>query len=181
MSLSYQSKLAKAFKDYQEQAQHFQIKMSGSEIKTVLISQVSDKYGNQQNTILTSQNITAIFEFPNDEIPTSFSSTQDTSLTSSAQTIHLYDIIPIQCYISNNDIRDFNVTKGSIIFYPIKMIDGNIDLTFFQVTDAVVKGNPNYSILWTAFTVAPITDFALRNDESFLNIVNTYIQSLSDF
>ena len=46
MGMSYQTKLAKAFYNYQNKAQGFQVKISGTEVKTMLIEMVEDKYQN---------------------------------------------------------------------------------------------------------------------------------------
>lgn len=181
MGMSYQTKLAKAFYNYQNKAQGFQVKISGTEVKTMLIEMVEDKYQNTHYVVKNALSITAIFDFPNDEVPINLTSSQNTDSSSSSNTLHLYDILPITMFVKNEQIKDLNITKGTLVLYPIKLLDGNVSLTTFQITDCVAKGNPNYGILWEQFTVAPITDYALVNNSEYQRILNEFAQELNDF
>lgn len=158
----------------QNKLMDFHVQVTGTQVDTILIEIVEDRYHNESVEIKQSFDITCVISFPNDEIPVSMNSKNDNMSEGNSNVLHLYDILPITCFFKTSDLQKLNVIKGSVILYKIKAIDGSFQVMPLQITDAVAKGNPSSAIIWQEFTVAPVTNYELTNSEEYRNIVEEF-------
>lgn len=172
--MTVQDSIARKLYDFQNKLQSFNVQLKGTQVSTMIIEMTTDQYGNTESAIQQYFDVDCVFDFPQDEIPVSLSSTQNNMSENSSQVLHLWDLLPISMWVKNNDIKILNFKKGSIVLYPLKMADGNIQVIEFQITDLIAKGNPSSGILYSEYTVAPATDFALRDTEEYKQLVEEF-------
>lgn len=174
MAIGFQDKLARSFQAFQDRLMDFNVELTGTKCSTILLEVLEDKYRNEQTVISQQYDITCVFNFPEDEIPVNLSSTDNNFDSSSSNTFHLYDIVPITCYLKTEDVARLKVIKGSIILYKIRTMDRAFQVIPFQILDVVAKGNPSSAILWQEFTVAPVTSYEILNNPQYKEIVDEF-------
>lgn len=177
MAKSFQDSLARKLYRFQNKIQSFNVKIKGTEVSTIMLEIVEDRYHNTQMSIVNRMNVTCVISFPMDEIPVSLSSTQNSMSNESSNVLHLWELLPITCFFRNDEIENLNIRKGNIILYKLKTADGKFQVMELQITDCIAKGNPSSGILYSEYSLAPVTDFALRDNEEYRNIIDEYAKS----
>ena len=172
--MTIQDRIGRALYRMHNSLMDLHVKVSGTQVDTVLLEITEDRYHNSNMEIKQYFDITVVIDFPNNEIPVSMSSTDNNMQEGSSNVLHLYDILPITCFFKTSDLQRLSVIKGSIILYKIKAIDGSFQVMPLQITDAVAKGNPSSAILWQEFTVAPVTSYELTSNQEYIDIVEDF-------
>ena len=167
-----QDRLAKSLYRLQNRLQSFNVQIKGTEVDCVMIRVKEDKYGNSEQTILYTTDLQMVIDFPMNDIPSSLSSNQEN--VDGGMVLHAWELLPITAYLKNTTLKELgDGVKGSVILYKIKNIDGQFQVIPLQVLSANQKGNPN-AILVTELQLAPVTDFALSENEDYKNIVEDF-------
>lgn len=171
--MTSQDKLTRALYKMQLKLYDVKTEVTGTQCDSLLLEINSDKYGNEEVLISQYFELVAVFNFPEDEIPVSLSSTQNNQNPESTNVLHLYDIVPISCFVKSEDLQKLQIIIGSVILYKIKLMDGNFQIIPFQIIDCVAKGNQS-AILWQQLTVAPLLNYELLNNETYKQIVEDF-------
>ncbi len=171
---SFQDKLARSIFAMQNRLFDFNVEIQGTETISILLNIIVDKYGDREQTIEKSNPLHTIWDFVEDEIPTSMNSSYDNNSQSNSQVIHMYDLVPISVYFKNQEIKNLNIKNGSIILYKLKLMDETFQVIPFQITDCVSKGNFASGILWSQYTVSNNIGYDLNNNEDFKAIIEEF-------
>ena len=170
MASSIQSQLNKAFYDYNNRMQALKIELSGQKVTIAFIKETVDKYGNNSQTLGVAKDVHIVVDFPMNDIPTSFTSSNDNS-SSTSSAFHMYDILPITAQIKNEDLLVLKSrVKGAVILYPLKSYDGNVNILQLQIVDINTKGNSN-AIIISELVLSPVTSWQLSESEAYQNLL----------
>lgn len=169
--MTINDRIGRKLKNMQNRLYDTRIKISGVSCNTVLLNISIDKYKNTEIIIDNYYDLECMLDFPNDEIPTSLTNTQDNQGSS---VLHMYDLLPISCFIKHKDVVDKHIKIGSVILYRIMNFDDTYQVIPFQILDVVGKGNPSSAIIWNQFTVAPTVSYQLDNEEYYQQIYEYY-------
>lgn len=169
--MTIQDSISRKLWRWQKRMEDVSIQVSGTESKVAVLKVIRDKYSNESTEISVSGYVNVMLSFPDDEIPTSQWST-DNSSENNTNTLHMYDLLPITLYITYENMKQYGITKDSIILYKIKNFDDTFQLLCLQITDSLSKGNASSGITWVEFHVAPVTDYGLLQDQEFIDIMN---------
>lgn len=170
MARTVQDCLARKLWKFQKKMEDIHIRLSGTQCRCAVISIEFDKYNNTYQSVNLSGFTDVLLDFPNDEIPTSSMSSNSTE-SSNANVLHLYDVIPITANFKNEDITKYDIKKDSVILVRLRNFDDTFQIIKLQITDAVSKGNASSGVYYHTFTLAPITSYQLLNDPEFKSIV----------
>ena len=168
---TYQDSFCKKLKAFQNKLYNKHIQLSGTSLTGIAVNLTIDKYHNNKVLIDSFETIDIMFNFPNNEIPTSLS---NNSSENGNNVLHMYDILPITCNIKTDDYKTKNIKLGSIILYRIQNFDDSYQVIPFQIIDATSKGNPSGVITYAEFVVAPVTTQNIINDDNFKDLLEYY-------
>lgn len=153
--MSYQQKLARKVSNYQRKVQDLLVEQLGTEQSLVRLETTSDKYKDRTITLLSDEIITGIINYPNNEIPMTFGTT---NTDSTSHGLHLYDLLPIEGHFKFNTELNF----GDIIIQKIKTnvngtdeLSSNFRLIALQVVDLLSKAS--VEVIYKKYELAPYT------------------------
>ena len=169
--MTINDRIGRKLKRVQNRLYDTRIKISGTSCNTVLLNISVDKYKNTEISIDNYYDLECMFEFPNDEIPTSLTNEQNNQGSS---VLHMYDILPISCFIKHEDVINKHIKIGSVILYRIMNFDDTYQVIPFQILDSTSKGNPSSAIIWNQFIVASTISYQLDNEEYYQQIFEYY-------
>lgn len=170
--MGFQTKLAKKTEAYQRKISDTLINHIGNEVELVKIRITEDKYKDRTYELISDSTITAYINYPNNEIPISFG----VDNTNPSQTLHLYDLLPIEMYAKFED----DVLFGDILFQKIK-VNPNGDpnssdsyrLLALQVVDVSVRAS--VSVVWRKYELAPYTLDIVSDLPELQTIIDNYL------
>jgi hypothetical protein len=126
------------------------IDMVGNEVNAIaLTEQEINHYGDVEITLGTNDIITAYIDFPDNEIPITFETANQTE-----SHFHLYDVLPIEGYFKFVD----SVKVGQIIIFKVNLPNSdntNKQLIALQILKPRVRAMKY--VTWRKFTLAPYT------------------------
>lgn len=145
--MSIQDKISANTYEWKQKIFDTHIEYLGNEVKALNfdITEINH-YGDTELTISTDNQITAIIDFPNNEVPITF----DTG-NQSEEHFHLYDVLPIEGYFKFED----NIKVKDIIVLKIQISPSNTQLVSLQVLEPIVRAMKY--VTWQKFRLAPYT------------------------
>ena len=114
-----------------------------------------DKYHDREFTITSSGSVSGIINYPDNEIPILFNTSDNTD---NSLTVHMYDLLPIESWFKFEN----NLNKGDILLQKIK-VNPTGDVTdtdsfrilMLEVVDVI--GKASLEVTYLKYHLAPIT------------------------
>lgn len=153
-----QSKVKRKLFDYQ-------ISLSGTESKVVVLKIEQNKYKDTEVSIIKQMLTSVVLDIPG-EVPISKLRKNLSSPVASTQSVFLYDILPIQIYTKFSD----NIEKGDILIQRINM---GVDYYYMILEVSETLGNlVGREVIYKKQNAAPYTQGL---PEEAVEIINSYM------
>ena len=170
--MSYQSKIAESTSRLKRLLRDYSIKMTGDDIKVIRLTITINKYGDETDLeILSNDVITITLDIP-DQIPLSRLRTElGSELITTTENTYLYDILPIIGFSRFED----NVEKGDFLIQKVYDEDDEENLTNYLWTLQVSEILGNFShgrITGRRFQCAPYNGAFPTEVQTLINAYN---------
>jgi len=140
--MSYQSKIAAATSPLKRKLRDYSVEMTGDDIKVLRLTITTNKYGDETDLeIISNEEIVITLDMP-DQIPLSRLRTElDSELITTTENVYLYDILPIIGFARFED----NVEKGDFLIQKVYDEDDETNNTNYLWTLQVSEILGNFS------------------------------------
>jgi len=167
--LGIQDKIYRALSFTQRKFMDTMIETLGTKCRTILLEITEDDYHDETIELIENKEIIAFINFPGNEVPLPDSGNTNTTSTN---TIHMYDILPITANFKFSD----SVKKGNVILYKIKIGEGVYSVTPFQLLEPIGQATVS-DVTFISWNIAPITNWQLGDSTEYQTIVNLFKNS----
>lgn len=148
--------------------------MGNKSTNTFLIHAIKDKYNDKEYVIEGYSPISIMIQFPGEEIPIMTMGSGDNQTSNSI--LHLYDILPITAFVKFED----NVKINDLVLYKVKFPNGEFQTMVLQFLQPIGQAN-RVGIVYMEWVVAPITDFALKKNPAYMQVLEIYKNQDNDW
>lgn len=142
------------------------IKLLGTESRIMRLRVAENKYGDEEVTLLSNEEMTVYLSFPADVPLNRYRDVLTTNENIATEGIYLFDILPIELFCDwNSDIE-----KGDFIVYKTSDVKSNLNIKMLLRVSEIL-GQFRKTLLYKKYNVAPYNGII---DSSILTIINSY-------